>query len=39
VVDGIEDGSSEVLVDDISRYFKQAVAGPVEGLSPAAAVR
>ena len=36
VVDGIEDGSSEVLVDDISRYFKQAVAGPVEGLSPVA---
>ena len=35
VVDGIEDGSSEVLVDDVSRYFKQAVAGPVEGLSPA----
>jgi NAD(P)-dependent dehydrogenase (short-subunit alcohol dehydrogenase family) len=38
VVDGIEDGSSEVLVDDVSRYFKQAVAGPVEGLSPVAAV-
>jgi NAD(P)-dependent dehydrogenase (short-subunit alcohol dehydrogenase family) len=37
VVDGIEDGSSEVLVDDVSRYFKQAVAGPVEGLSPVAA--
>jgi NAD(P)-dependent dehydrogenase (short-subunit alcohol dehydrogenase family) len=36
VVDGIEDGSSEVLVDDVSRYFKQAVAGPVEGLSPVA---
>ena len=32
VVDGIEDGSTEVLVDDVSRYFKQAVAGPVEGL-------
>lgn len=38
VVDGIEDGSSEVLVDDVSRHFKQAVAGPVEGLSPVAAV-
>ncbi len=37
VVDGIEDGSSEVLVDDVSRHFKQAVAGPVEGLSPVAA--
>jgi len=33
VVDGIELGSTEVLVDDTSRYFKQAVAGPVEGLS------
>ena len=33
VVDGIELGSTEVLVDDASRYFKQAVAGPVEGLS------
>jgi NAD(P)-dependent dehydrogenase (short-subunit alcohol dehydrogenase family) len=38
VVDGIEDGSSEVLVDDVSRHFKQAVAGPVEGLSPVAAL-
>jgi len=37
VVDGIEDGSTEVLVDDVSRHFKQAVAGPVEGLSPVAA--
>ncbi len=37
VVDGIEDGPSEVLVDDVSRHFKQAVAGPVEGLSPFAA--
>jgi NAD(P)-dependent dehydrogenase (short-subunit alcohol dehydrogenase family) len=40
VVDGLELGSTEVLVDDASRYFKQAVAGPVEGLSltaPAAA--
>ncbi len=36
VVDGIELGSPEVLVDDASRYFKQAVAGPVEGLSVSA---
>lgn len=36
VVDGIELGSTEVLVDDASRYFKQAVAGPVEGLSVSA---
>jgi len=33
VADGIELGSTEVLVDDASRHFKQAVAGPVEGLS------
>jgi len=33
VADGIELGVSEVLVDDVSRYFKQAVAGPVEGLT------
>lgn len=26
-------GATEVLVDDASRHFKQAVAGPVEGLS------
>jgi NAD(P)-dependent dehydrogenase (short-subunit alcohol dehydrogenase family) len=33
VADGIELGSTEVLVDDASRYFKSAVAGPVEGLA------
>jgi hypothetical protein len=38
VVNGIEDGSSGVLVDDVSRHFKQAVAGPVEGLSLTATV-
>ena len=37
VVDGLAGGDSEVLVDDVSRYFKQAVAGPVEGLSIQAA--
>jgi NAD(P)-dependent dehydrogenase (short-subunit alcohol dehydrogenase family) len=40
VVDGIQQNLTEVLVDDASRYFKQAVAGPVEGLSlPAVAAR
>ena len=33
VVDGIADDRTEVLVDDTSRHFKQAVAGPVEGLA------
>ena len=33
VVDGVAQNVTEVLVDDASRYFKQAVAGPVEGLS------
>src|SRR6478609_7410971 len=33
VVDGIASGATEVLVDDVSRHFKQAVAGPVEGLA------
>lgn len=37
VADGLELGSTEVLVDDASRYFKGAVAGPVEGLSLVAA--
>jgi len=37
VVDGIVNGSTEVLVDDVSRHFKQALAGPVEGLSITAA--
>lgn len=39
VVDGIELGTTEVLVDDVSRHFKSAVAGPVEGLSVTAAAR
>jgi hypothetical protein len=29
----MEDGLTEVLVDDAGRHFKQAVAGPVEALS------
>ena len=37
VVDGLANGDTEVLVDDVSRHFKQAVAGPVEGLSIRAA--
>lgn len=38
VVDGVAGGQSEVLVDAASRHFKNAVAGPVEGLSLATAV-
>ena len=37
VADGIADGRTEVLVDDASKHFKNAVAGPVEGLSLVAA--
>ena len=38
VADGIELGVDEVLVDDVSRHFKQALAGPVDGLAvPSAA--
>ncbi|BBJ38393.1 putative short chain dehydrogenase/reductase [Streptomyces antimycoticus] len=33
VLDGIEDGASEVLVDDVTRQMKAALAGPVEGLT------
>ncbi len=33
VIDGLQHDVSEVLVDEVSRHFKQAVAGPVEGLS------
>jgi NAD(P)-dependent dehydrogenase (short-subunit alcohol dehydrogenase family) len=33
VVDGVQDGLTEVLVDDASRHVKQAVAGQVEALS------
>jgi len=32
-LDDIEQNHTEVLVDDASRHFKQAVAGPVQGLS------
>src|SRR6478609_3066088 len=40
VADGIELGVNEVLVDDVSRHFKQALAGPVDGLAvPTAASR
>jgi NAD(P)-dependent dehydrogenase (short-subunit alcohol dehydrogenase family) len=39
VVDGVQQGRTEVLVDDVSRHFKQAVAGPVENLSPSMAAR
>jgi NAD(P)-dependent dehydrogenase (short-subunit alcohol dehydrogenase family) len=31
-LDGVEAGSTEVLVDDVSRHFKGALSGPVEGL-------
>ena len=33
ILDGIEDGSTEVLVDEISRTYKAALSGPVEGLA------
>ncbi|MBH1938716.1 SDR family oxidoreductase [Streptomyces sp. AV19] len=33
VLDGIEDGSDEVLVDAVTRRMKAALAGPVEGLT------
>ncbi len=32
-LDGVEAGETEVLVDDVSRHFKGALAGPVEGLN------
>ncbi len=32
VLDGVERDLTEVLADDVSRHFKQALAGPVEGL-------
>ena len=32
-LDGVEAGEAEVLVDDVSRHLKAAVAGPVEGLT------
>lgn len=33
VLDGIEDGSTEVLVDAMTRQMKAALSGPVEGLA------
>ncbi|MEU6404014.1 SDR family oxidoreductase [Streptomyces sp. NPDC046985] len=33
VLDGVERGDSEVLVDDVTREIKAALAGPVEGLT------
>ncbi len=33
VLDGIEKDETEVLVDDVSRMFKSALSGPVEGLT------
>jgi NAD(P)-dependent dehydrogenase (short-subunit alcohol dehydrogenase family) len=32
IVDGIERGETEVLADDVTRHFKAALSGPVEGL-------
>jgi NAD(P)-dependent dehydrogenase (short-subunit alcohol dehydrogenase family) len=32
IVDGIERGDREVLADDVTRHFKAALSGPVEGL-------
>jgi NAD(P)-dependent dehydrogenase (short-subunit alcohol dehydrogenase family) len=32
VLDGVENGDSEVLVDEVTRTFKAALAGPVEDL-------
>jgi NAD(P)-dependent dehydrogenase (short-subunit alcohol dehydrogenase family) len=32
IVDGIERGDAEVLVDDMTRHFKAALSGPVEAL-------
>ncbi|VXC26447.1 SDR family oxidoreductase [Nocardioides sp. AX2bis] len=33
VLDGIEQGEIEILVDDVTRHFKRALSGPVEGLA------
>ena len=35
VLDGLEEGETEVLVDDVTRRLKAALAGPVEGLTVA----
>jgi hypothetical protein len=32
IVDGVEHGDAEVLADDMTRYVKAAVSGPVEAL-------
>lgn len=32
-LDGIEGGEIEILVDDVTRHFKRALSGPVEGLA------
>jgi NAD(P)-dependent dehydrogenase (short-subunit alcohol dehydrogenase family) len=32
IVDGIERGDAEVLADDVTRYYKAALSGPVEAL-------
>jgi len=37
--DGLEDGSFEILADDVSRQVKQGLAGPIEGLYPQVAAR
>jgi hypothetical protein len=33
VLDGVERGESEILVDDATRAIKAALSGPVEGLA------
>lgn len=33
IVDAVESGETEVLADDVTRYFKSILAGPVEGLA------
>jgi len=32
IVDGVEHGDAEVLADDMTRYVKAALSGPVEAL-------
>ncbi|MDJ0393499.1 hypothetical protein QMK17_09150 [Rhodococcus sp. G-MC3] len=33
IADAVESDASEVLADDVTRYFKSVLAGPVEGLA------
>ncbi|WP_072803071.1 SDR family oxidoreductase [Rhodococcoides yunnanense] len=33
ILDAVESGETEVLADDVTRYFKSVLAGPVEGLA------